>query len=89
MTSAANGKGLEALLARVSTALRSGAQTERLDLPQSAGKARSWLYERRLVEAETLEDGRMIFDVRWDAAERGQFFSSFNQAFDKAAGLTE
>lgn len=89
LTSAANGKGLEALLARVSTALRSGARTERLDLPQSAGKARSWLYERRLVEAETLEDGRMIFDVRWDAAERGQFFSSFNQAFDKAAGLTE
>lgn len=77
LTSAARGDGLEALLAVISAALRSGARAERLDLPQSAGRARSWLYEKRIVEEERLEEGRMIFDVRWDATERGQFFSAF------------
>ena len=78
LAAATTSEGLEAVLAEISRALRSGTRREALNLPQSAGRARSWLYEKRIVEDERLEDGRIILDVRWNPAERGQFFSQFS-----------
>ena len=78
LAAASQSEGLEAVLAEISRALRVGARREALSLPQSAGRARSWLYEKRIVEEERMEDGRMVLDVRWNPIERGQFFSLFS-----------
>lgn len=77
MTSALSGDGLDDLFDQILAKLRRHARSEKLSLPQDAGKARSWLYECRVVDGETLVDGRMVFEVIWDAAERGRFFATF------------
>ena len=77
LTSAVNAEGLTQLSDEVEALLRRAAEPERIALRPTAGKARSWLYEARLVDHEEAVDGRMIIDVRWDPAERGRFLSRF------------
>ena len=77
MTSAATGDGLSDVAERVQDLVRISAQAERIVLAPDAGRARSWLYRAHLVDQEHMHDGSMVFDVRWDAAERGRFLSEF------------
>ena len=84
MTSALSGGGMDDLTEAVSNALRRHARSETISLPQSAGKARAWLYQRRVVDNETTMDGRIVFDVKWDMSERGKFYSTFAEDLGNA-----
>ncbi|MEM8617690.1 MAG: GTPase HflX, partial [Pseudomonadota bacterium] len=64
LVSAASGEGLETLQARLLADLKAGGQTFAVQLPGTAGRARSWLHQYGDVEQEmVLEDGGVSLEV--------------------------
>ncbi|MEM8617440.1 MAG: hypothetical protein AAGF20_10955, partial [Pseudomonadota bacterium] len=78
LVSAASGEGLEGLQARLLADLKAGGQTFAVQLPGTAGRARSWLHQYGDVEQEmVLEDGGVSLEVWLDAKAAGQFATQF------------
>ncbi|MCB1353667.1 MAG: GTPase HflX [Rhodobacteraceae bacterium] len=71
--SALTGERVEALLAAISEDLRATAVEEEIDLPFDDGRRRAWLFERNLVEAETMTDGGHHLTVKWTERDRNRF----------------
>ena len=71
--SAATGEGVSALVSRITTAVDEARTTAVLSLPFSAGRARAWLHENRLVTEEAEEEGAWKIAVRWTARQREAF----------------
>ncbi|MEO0401306.1 MAG: GTPase HflX [Pseudomonadota bacterium] len=71
--SAITGEGIDALLARVASTLEGAVTVETLALPYSAGRARAWLFEQDVVEAERQGEDGFEVDVRWTAIQKARF----------------
>ncbi|MGB7318922.1 MAG: GTPase HflX [Planktotalea sp.] len=71
--SSITGQGLKEFVAAVEEALEGEIIEETIVLPYSKGKARAWLFERSLVEAERQGESGFELDLRWKAKDRAQF----------------
>ncbi len=71
--SAVTGQGIEALLAGIVEDLADPVREETLHLAFDAGRRRAWLFEHKLVLAETKTEAGYRMDVRWSARDRATF----------------
>ncbi len=73
LLSALGGDGLDPLLTAISTALDDQRVERVLHLPFSAGKARAWLHEQGVIEAEAQTEDGFDLTVRWTARQEARF----------------
>lgn len=71
--SALTGEGTEALVQAIDARLDSPRRVETLTLPLSAGRARAWLYERGVVEAEEVSEDGLTLTVNWTERQAKEF----------------
>ena len=71
--SALDGRGLEALLAHVSTLVLGEVHEDALSLTFAEGRKRAWLFERDLVQKEEQTETGFDLRVRWSAKDRARF----------------
>ncbi|WP_420398290.1 GTPase HflX [Nioella sp.] len=71
--SALTGDGLEAFLEAVTSHLSPPRFSSVVELPYSAGRARAWLFEEGVVEAESQGEEGYRFDVLWTARQKKAF----------------
>ena len=81
--SAISGLGLENFVVAVDLALEGDITDESVALKFSDGRARAWLFERTLVEAERQTETGFDVDVRWSAKHRAQFQSNWPKIIAK------
>jgi len=87
--SAVTGLGLDALLAAISAALDDERSFTDIVLPFSAGRARAWLHDQGVVEAEEMDDEGYRLHVRWSARQRAAY-AAIDPAFaDDRTDLTD
>ena len=73
VTSAITGDGMDALLEAVSNRLDAARTTEILELTFAQGRARAWLFDQAVVEAEEQTDDGYHITVNWTARQRDRF----------------
>ena len=78
VASALTGEGLDALLAGAEDALSEATTTESLSIGFDQGRARAWLFEHGLIEAERQSDTGFELDLKWSARQKAQFEQEFN-----------
>ncbi len=71
--SALSGEGVEAALSEISARIDGARVREEVTLPYSAGRARAWLFQEGVVEAEADRDGALRFAVHWTARQKARF----------------
>ena len=71
--SAVTGEGQADLIGAIELALEGEISEQQITLAYSDGKARAWLFERNLVQAELPGESGYTLDVRWSAKQRAQF----------------
>ncbi|MBI1418108.1 MAG: GTPase HflX [Limimaricola sp.] len=71
--SAIEGQGIDALLDAIAEAVRAPQTTEVLDLPFAAGRARAWLHNEGVVDAEEQTDTGSRLTVTWTAIQKARF----------------
>ncbi|GKY88999.1 GTPase HflX [Sinisalibacter aestuarii] len=71
--SALTGAGLDALTAAVEAQLAEESSRETLVLAFAEGKARAWLHEAHVVEAERQGEAGWTLDVTWTARQKAEF----------------
>ncbi|MCT4559320.1 MAG: GTPase HflX [Pelagimonas sp.] len=73
VVSALTGQGLDTFLEAVTHALGEEKRTETLTLPYDQGRARAWLFEKGLVEAEAQTEAGFELTLKWSAKDRAKF----------------
>jgi len=71
--SAATGQGVAELLALVAAELADPVQDETITLGFGEGRKRAWLFDQKLVRAETPTDDGYRVDVRWSERDRTRY----------------
>ena len=71
--SAVTGEGVETLTAAITRALAGTTTQDEIVLGYDQGRARAWLYDRGLVEAERQDEAGYHLSLRWSAMQRAQF----------------
>jgi GTP-binding protein HflX len=71
--SSITGAGLPELIAAIEVALEGEIVEETLVLDYARGKDRAWLFERNLVQSETMGEDGFELELRWSAKQRAQF----------------
>lgn len=71
--SALTGTGIDPLLDAVGDLLKDDTSVHEVRLPFSAGKARAWLHDQGIVEAEAQTDDGFLLTVRWTARQEKEF----------------
>ncbi|WP_342454009.1 GTPase HflX [Sagittula salina] len=71
--SALTGAGLDGFLEAVTEALGEVRAREEVRLGYGQGKARAWLFEKGLVEAEVQDEDGYLLTVEWSARDRERF----------------
>ncbi len=71
--SALTGVGIDALTAAIEAELAEESQTEALHLRFADGKARAWLHEAHVVDAEVQNDTGWKLTVTWTARQKAEF----------------
>ena len=77
LLSALTGKGFDYLQNEIKKALSTGKKLEEIFIKFCDQRHRSWLFEKKIVDFETVVDGGYLIKVRWTEDQRGQF-QSFN-----------
>ena len=75
LLSASTGKGFDYLQNEIKKALSTGKKLEEIFIKFCDQKHRSWLFEKKIVDFETVVDGGYLIKVRWTEDQRGQFQS--------------
>ncbi|MGR3486210.1 MAG: GTPase HflX [Paracoccaceae bacterium] len=81
--SAVTGEGVDAVLAAISEAVDRPREVEAVTLPHADGRARAWLHEQGVVEAEEVGEAGTTLTVAWTARQRAAFLRA--QGADPAA----
>ncbi|MBT8409331.1 MAG: GTPase HflX, partial [Alphaproteobacteria bacterium] len=77
IASALTGKGVDALLAAASEALAETSFDETLSIGFENGRARAWLFEQGVVEAERQSETGFELDLKWSARQKTRYQSLF------------
>ncbi len=72
--SALTGDGVGRLLERIDSALAEERQLAELALPFDRARERAWLFDRNLVDKETLAEDGYHLTVRWTDSDRNRFY---------------
>jgi len=75
LLSASTGKGFDYLQNEIKKVLSTGKKFEEIFIKFCDQKLRSWLFEKKIVDFETVVDGGYLIKVRWTEDQRGQFQS--------------
>jgi len=73
LISALTGDGVGDLVAEIAGRLRPATITETISLPLDAGRARAWLYQEGVIEAETQGEDAIEFRVTWNDRQKARF----------------
>lgn len=73
VVSALTGEGLDALLEAIAAKIREPVTVEEITVPFAAGRARAWLFDQGVVEAERQDETGHVLQVRWTARQKARF----------------
>ncbi len=73
VASALTGQGLEAVFAAITETLDEARTTAELELAYDQGRARAWLHEQGVVQAEEPGEAGMRVSVNWTTTQRRRF----------------